>query len=146
MPATLSQVSISLAVTVVATREVVPWRATVAAMISSASRGAFHHIVPAGAMDVDIDKSRHHGFPRALIFARAARQFDLPALAYGGDLASLDDDDGIGDFFEWGEGAVGVDGNRLHRGGIILLETRRIGEQVLAAKTSRPQEVSERRL
>jgi hypothetical protein len=46
-------------------------------------------------------------------------------LADGGNLAPLNDNYGIGNLFEWSEGSIGVDNNRLHKDGIILLETRR---------------------
>jgi hypothetical protein len=79
-------------------------------------------------MDVDIDKARHNGPPARVELAHAARQIDFASLADGGNLAPLNDNHGIGNFFEWGEGSTGVDDNRLHEDGIILLETRRIWE------------------
>ena len=87
--------------------------------------GAFHHVVSARPMDVDIDKARHDGSSARVDLARATRQIDFPSLADGGNLAPLNDDHGIGYFFEWGEGSTGMDDNRLHKDGIILLETRR---------------------
>jgi hypothetical protein len=76
-------------------------------------------------MDMDIDKSRHNRLSGRVEFARATRQIDFPSLADGGNLAPLNDNHGIGYFFEWGEGSAGMDDNRLHKDGIILLETRR---------------------
>ena len=120
MPATLSQVSISLAVTVVATIEVVPWRATVAAMISSASAVPSITSCPPAPWMWTSTKPGHDGLSPCRDFARAARQYHRAAPAHGGDLASLNDHYGIGNLFERSECAVGVDGNRLHRSGIIL--------------------------
>ena len=101
--------------------------------------GAFHHVVAPRPVYVDVDKARHNGFSARVDFTRAARQVDFPAPADGGNLAPLNDHEGIGDFFEGSEGPVGVDNNRLHMDGIILLEMRRIGNQrssgVLQART-----------
>ena len=63
MPPTLSQVSIWLAVTVVATNEVVPWRATVPATDFQRLGISFHDVAAAGAVDVDVHEARHDGFP-----------------------------------------------------------------------------------
>ena len=125
MPATLSHVSFSLAVTVVATREVVPCARDGRGNDFQRLARAFHHVVSPRSVNVDIDKARHNGFSARVDFAHAARQIDFPSLADGGNLAPLNHDDGIGNFFEWSECAVGVDDNRLHKDGIILLETRR---------------------
>ena len=99
---------------------------------------AFHHVVPAGPVNVDIDKARHNGSSAGVDFARSPRQIDFPSLPDGGNLAPLNDDDGIGDFFEWSEGSVGVDDNRLHKDGIILLETRRNWESRCSGDVSGP--------
>jgi hypothetical protein len=76
-------------------------------------------------MDMDIDKTRHNGPSAHVNLARATRHIDFPSLADGGNLASLNDNHGIGYFFEWSERSTGMDDNRLHREGNILLETRR---------------------
>ena len=100
MSATLSHVSISLAVTVVATIEVVPWLATVAAMISSAFARALHHVVPAGAVNVDIEKARHDAlFPQVAISHAHGAILPAPRRPIAGVLASLDDDHSIGNLF-----------------------------------------------
>jgi len=88
-------------------------------------------------VNVDVDKARHHGPSPRAEFTRAARQFDLPSLAEGGNLAPLNDNYGIGNLFEWSEGSIGVDDNRLHKDGIILLETRRNWESA-ACESSEP--------
>ena len=87
--------------------------------------GALHHVVATGSVNVDVDKARHDGFSVRGDFTRAARQVDFPPPAYGSYLAALHDHQGIGNFFEWSECPVGVDDNRLHMDGIILLESRR---------------------
>ena len=82
MFATLSQVSISLAVTVVATIEVVPWRATVAAIISSDS--ALPSITswpPAPWMWTSTKPG--HGLSPGHDFARPARKYHGSAAAHG---------------------------------------------------------------
>ena len=66
--------------------------------------------------------------PRYL--ARGARHCDFSTLADSGDLAPLNYDNGIGYFFERGKGAVGVDDDRQHLCGTILLETRENWGQV----------------
>jgi hypothetical protein len=76
-------------------------------------------------VNVDIDKARHNGSSTGVDFASAARQIDFPSLPDGGDLAPLNDKDGIGNFLEGSERSVGVDENRLHKSGIILLESGR---------------------
>jgi hypothetical protein len=75
-------------------------------------------------MNVDIDKARRNGPSSRVNLTRATRQIYFPSLADSGNLASLNDDNGIGNFFEWSECSMGVDDNRLHKDGIILLETR----------------------
>ena len=135
MPATLSRVSFSLAVTVVATREVVPCARDGGGNDFQRLARAFHHVVSPRPVDVDIDKARHNGFSARVDFARAARQIDLASLADGGNLAPLNHDHGIGNFFEWSECPVGVDDNRLHKDGIILLETpAKLGIAALRAR------------
>jgi hypothetical protein len=76
-------------------------------------------------VNVHVDKSRDNGSSARGDFARAARQVDFPLPADSGNLAPLNDHQGVGNFFEWSEGPVGVDDNRLHIDGIILLERRR---------------------
>jgi hypothetical protein len=75
-------------------------------------------------MYVDIDKARHNGSSARVNFARATRQIDFPSLPHGGNPAPLNDHYSIGNFFKGSECPVGVDDYRLHRDGIILLETR----------------------
>jgi hypothetical protein len=52
------------------------------------------------------------------------RQIDFPSLADGGNLAPVNNHHGIGNFFKRGEGSIGVDDNRLHKVGIILLDRK----------------------
>ena len=85
---------------------------------------AFHHVVSARPMNVDIHKARHDGFSGRSDFSRAARQVHFSSLPDRGNLAPLNDDDGIGNFFEWSESSIGVEDYWLHMGGTILLETR----------------------
>ncbi len=90
---------------------------------------ALHYVATARAVDMDVHKARHNGFPPCRYFARATRRNDSPPLADSGDLAALNHDDGVGDFLEGGDGAVGVDCDRLHRCRTILLESRKNGHQ-----------------
>jgi hypothetical protein len=76
-------------------------------------------------MNVDIDKARHDGSSVRLDFSNASRQIDFPSRSDGGNLAPLNDYDGIGNFFKGSECSIGADDNRLHSGGNILLETHR---------------------
>jgi hypothetical protein len=73
---------------------------------------------------VHIDKARHNGFSARVDFANAARQIHFPTPAHGGYFAPLNDDNGIANFLEGSEGPAGVDDYRMHKDGIILLETR----------------------
>ncbi len=65
----------------VATIEVVPWRATVEVIRSSARSFAFHHVVAARAVDVQIDKPGDDGQASGDIIGCAGRNADFVAMA-----------------------------------------------------------------
>src|ERR1700674_1116432 len=81
---------------------------------------ALHYVVSAGTVNMDVYKTRDDCLPPRDHLANTSRQYHRAAPPYFGDLASLDDNYGVGNLFEWSERAVGVYGNRLHRGGIIV--------------------------
>jgi hypothetical protein len=83
---------------------------------------------------VDIDEARHNGSSARFDFAPAARQIDFPSLPDGGNLAALNNNYGVGNFFKGSERSIGVNDNRLHIGWIILLETRRNRESCCAGQ------------
>ena len=115
MPSRLRQVSSTGAVTVVATSDVVPWRATVAAMRSSERAVRFHHVVAAGAVDVHVHESgddRHSGRD---VVDRVGRHADFIAMPERGDAAAFDDDDAVVDFLFRRQDPAGMYDGGLHR-------------------------------
>jgi len=68
-------------------------------------------------VNVDIHKARHHCLPPSNDLATGAWYIDCVARADGDDLAPLDDDDSVGNFFEGSECAGGADSDGLHKGG-----------------------------
>lgn len=71
---------------------------------------AFHGVVPAGAVDVQIHEARHGGQPPHTVFPRALRHAHVSAPPDGCDPALLDNDEGVLEFLEWRERAIRVDG------------------------------------
>jgi hypothetical protein len=61
-----------------------------------------------------VHKAGNNGFPFGDDLTRATRHGHLSSWTYGGNASPVNDHNGIGDIFEWGESAVGVDGDRQH--------------------------------
>ena len=125
MPATAWQVRSSLAVTVVATSDVVPCRATVRVTAGERLGRAFHDVVAAGAVNVHIHETRRD---------RQAGGVESPSIAWHGNavartdchyFCAFDDDHRIGDFLVRRKGAVDKDGLGGHEAEIILLDGQR---------------------
>ena len=76
-----AQVSSGGAVTVVATSDVVPRRATVEAIRSIASRRAFHHVVAAGAVNVHVNETRNDDHVARRKMFRILRDANFVAMA-----------------------------------------------------------------
>ena len=60
--------------------------------------GAFHDVVTACTMDVDVDESRNSGLLHRSDFLRARRQAHIRARTNGLDNAVANENSGIGDF------------------------------------------------
>ena len=65
----------------VATIDVVPWRATVEVIRSSARAFAFHHVVAARAVDVHVHEARHDRHAGGDVINRARRDANFVAMA-----------------------------------------------------------------
>ena len=138
IPSTLRQVSSGLAVTVVATKEVVPWRATVRATAVIASLLAFHHVMAAGAVNMHVYKSRDGGLFALLRLPGRPRASSSLARADHFDLAVADQDSRVWNFHCGGERSRGVQQNGRHGQENIVAEIARVAKAKRAKPKPRP--------
>jgi hypothetical protein len=68
----------------------------------------------AGPVNMHIDKAGYHGPATRVDLPRATRDVYLAARADAGNFATLNDQRGVGNFFERSKGAIGVDYEWLH--------------------------------
>ena len=86
-------------------------------------RGAFHHVVAAGAVNVHVDEAGNHDFVSRSVVFRIVGDANLVAVAHLRDLAAFNDDHTVENFFVWREDAAGVNRGRSH-GSFMLPELK----------------------
>jgi hypothetical protein len=100
--------------------------------------GAFHHVVPARAMDVDIDESGNSGLPGGGNFRGSGRQGHVLARANGFNHAVANQDARVRYFCRRSQGARSVQQNGGHRQINIVTEiscpTKRNGREPSPAR------------
>ncbi len=114
MPSRLSQVSSTGAVTVVATIEVVPVRATILVIRSSAAAVPSITSWPTSAVNMDVNEAWNDRHLASGILNRAGGQLHLVAMADGRDAAALDENHAVVDLFFRREDAAGVNCSGRH--------------------------------
>ena len=113
-PARLRQVSSTGAVTVVATSDVVPWRATVDVMRSSARASPSITSWPPAPWMCTSTNPGHDRHAGGDVIDAVGRQAHLVAMADGGDAAPFDDDHAVADLIVRRQNAAGMDGRSRH--------------------------------